>query len=46
VAELTLTEGEGLTVTVVEAVPMHPPRSTVTVYVPAFAAVALGIVGF
>jgi hypothetical protein len=46
VAELTVTVGEGLMVTVVLAVPIHPPRFTVTVYVPAFAAVALGMVGF
>lgn len=46
VAVLTLTVGEGLIMTFVLAVPIHPPRSTVTVYVPALAAVAFGILGF
>ena len=46
VAAVTETVGEGLMVTVVLAVPIQPPMLTVTVYVPAFAAVALGIVGF
>lgn len=46
VVDVTETVGEGLMVTVVLAVPIQPPMLTVTVYVPAFAAVALGIVGF
>jgi Na+-translocating ferredoxin:NAD+ oxidoreductase RnfD subunit len=46
VAVLTLTDGEGLITTLVLAVPIHPPKSTITVYVPALAAVAFGMLGF
>jgi|Laugrefabdmm15sn_1035127.scaffolds.fasta_scaffold47091_1 hypothetical protein len=46
VALVTVTVGEGFTITVVVAEAMHPPMSTVTVYVPAAAAVTFGMVGF
>jgi hypothetical protein len=46
VAELTVTTGNGLTVTLTVAEAVHPAVLTVTVYTPFIATVEEGLLGF